>query len=69
MDTKGEGVEKEVRVMTDETPKQFPTYPSPQFASHQQARPLMKLMGRALQGRKGKSIFEGRKKRKKVRVV
>lgn len=57
--------------MTDETPTQFPSYagPSPQFASHHQAKPLAKLMTRALQGRKGKSIFESRKKRKKTRVV
>lgn len=55
--------------MTEEIPKQFPSYASSQFASHPQARPLMKLMTRALQGRKGKSIFEARKKRKKTRVV
>lgn len=56
--------------MTDEA-IQFPSYPKPgpSMATHQQAKPIMKLMVRALQGRKGKSIFNNKAKRKKVRVL
>lgn len=55
--------------MTDEAPKQFPSYSGPQFASHAHAKPLIKLMTRALQGKRGKSIWSKPAKRKKVKVV
>lgn len=55
--------------MTDEAPKQFPSYSGPQFASHAHAKPLLRLMTRALRGRKGKSIWSRPSKRKKPRIV
>lgn len=55
--------------MTEDTPQQFPSYSGPQFASHAHAKPLLKLMARALQGRKGKSIWAKPAKRKKARIV
>lgn len=57
--------------MTDETPEQFPSYQGagPQFASHAHAKPLLKLMIRALQGKRGKSIWAKPAKRKKARIV
>lgn len=57
--------------MTDEI--QFPSYqtpPAPVEAPHPKAgRPLLKLMTRALRGRKGKSIWGQPQKRKKPRVI
>lgn len=59
--------------MPDEKPIQFPSYPNvprgTPIATHHQAKPLMKLMIRALQGRKGKSLFNAKVKKKKVRVI
>lgn len=55
--------------MTEEkTPTSFPSYTGPQFASHAHAKIMTKLMGRALQGKRGRSIWT-KGKRKKARIV
>lgn len=55
--------------MIDETPQQFPSYAGPQFASNAHAKPMLRLMTRALQGRRGKSIWSKSPKRKKPKIV
>lgn len=54
-----------------EAPKQFPTYPQGVPIAHpKQAKPMMKLMSRALRGKLGKGkLFQPTHKRKKPRVI
>lgn len=57
--------------MTDEAPKQFPSYPAGlKVLPHAQAKPMLKLMSRAFKGklRKGK-LFTPQHKKRKVRVI
>lgn len=59
--------------MTDEP--QFPQYPkapsnvTTRFAHPSQAKPLLKLMSRALQGKGKRGLFNHQAKRKKTRVI
>lgn len=58
-------------IMNDAAPERFPKYdaPPPLMHSHKQAKPILKLMTRALRGRKGQGLFNRPAKHKKPRIV